>query len=51
MERGVPRETKVKGGRVACTPGGARMLVQAGHEVLVEKSAGVESGPDRQLRF
>lgn len=37
---GVPRELTVKESRVACTPGGARMLVQAGHVVLVENNAG-----------
>jgi len=46
---GVPREIKVKESRVACTPGGARMLVYAGHDVLVEKDAGMGSGfPDDQ---
>jgi len=41
---GVPREIKVKESRVACTPGGARMLVHAGHDVFVEKGAGAGSG-------
>lgn len=44
MKIGVPREIKVKESRVACTPGGARMLVNAGHDVFVEKNAGTESG-------
>lgn len=44
MKIGIPREIKVRESRVACTPGGARMLVQAGHEVLFEKNAGAESG-------
>ncbi|HEY8240923.1 MAG TPA: alanine dehydrogenase [Kiritimatiellia bacterium] len=44
MKIGVPKEVKIKENRVACTPAGARMLVQAGHDVLVQKSAGVGSG-------
>jgi len=44
MKTGIPREIKVEQSRVACTPGGARMLVQAGHAVLVEKNAGKGSG-------
>lgn len=41
MKVGIPREVKVKENRVSCTPGGVRMLVQAGHEVLVENDAGI----------
>jgi alanine dehydrogenase len=41
---GIPKEVKVKENRVACTPGGVRMLVSSGHRVLVEKSAGEGSG-------
>ena len=44
MKIGIPREIKVKESCVACTPGGARMLVHAGHDVFVEKNAGAESG-------
>ena len=44
MKIGVPKEIKIKENRVACTPAGVRMLVQAGHEVLVQKSAGNGSG-------
>ncbi len=44
MRIGVPREIKVKENRVAATPASARMFVQAGHEVLVERGAGVGSG-------
>lgn len=44
MKIGVPKEIKVKENRVACTPAGARMFVQAGHHVFVEKSAGLGSG-------
>ena len=36
MKIGIPREVKNKENRVAGTPATARMLVQAGHEVLVQ---------------
>ena len=52
MNIGIPREIKPKENRVACTPGGAHMLVSAGHEVMVEKGAGVGSGfPDEQYIY
>jgi len=41
---GIPREIKVKENRVACTPGGVRLLAGAGHRVLVERGAGEGSG-------
>ncbi len=41
---GIPREIKVKENRVACTPGGVRVLAGLGHQVLVETGAGVGSG-------
>ncbi len=41
---GVPKETKDKEHRVALTPEGAKQLISNGHNVLVEKSAGVGSG-------
>ncbi len=41
---GVPREVKNNENRVAMTPAGAHALADAGHEVLVEKSAGLGSG-------
>jgi alanine dehydrogenase len=44
MKIGIPREIKVKESRVACTPGGVYMLIESGHEILIEKSAGAESG-------
>jgi alanine dehydrogenase len=44
MKIGVPKEVKVKENRVAATPASVRMLVQAGHEVLVEHAAGDGSG-------
>lgn len=44
MRIGVPREVKNSEFRVALTPVGVDELVQHGHEVLVEKDAGVGSG-------
>jgi len=41
---GVPKEIKPDEYRVALTPAGAEMLVGAGHEVIVEQSAGLGSG-------
>jgi alanine dehydrogenase len=41
---GVPKEIKDKENRIALTPEGARQLVSAGHEVLVEKRGGIGSG-------
>jgi alanine dehydrogenase len=41
---GVPRERKDGENRVALTPAGTRSLVAAGHEVLVERDAGVGAG-------
>ena len=47
MRIGVPKEIKPDEYRVALTPAGARELVQRGHEVLVEASAGEGSAfPD-----
>jgi alanine dehydrogenase len=47
MRVGVAKEIKPQEYRVALTPAGARELVQHGHEVLVEASAGVGSAfPD-----
>jgi alanine dehydrogenase len=40
---GVPKEIKNNEFRVAMTPGGAREFVAHGHEVLIERSAGVGS--------
>jgi len=48
---GVPKEIKDNEYRVAMTPGGARQLVEAGHEVWVETKAGEGSGfPDSQYQ-
>ena len=44
MRIGVPKEIKPDEYRVAVMPVGAEVLVKAGHQVLVENSAGVSSG-------
>lgn len=41
---GVPRETKKNEFRVAMTPDGVKSLRQGGHDVLIERSAGLGSG-------
>jgi alanine dehydrogenase len=43
---GVPREIKTHEYRVGLTPAGVRELVQHGHEVVVERAAGVGIGSD-----
>ena len=43
---GVPREIKDNEARVGVTPAGAKALVEAGHTVLVETRAGVQSSFD-----
>ncbi len=48
---GVPKETKRDEYRVAILPVGVEELVRAGHQVLVERNAGVGSGlPDDLYR-
>ncbi|APH04090.1 alanine dehydrogenase [Bacillus weihaiensis] len=44
MKIGVPAEIKNNENRVAMTPAGAFHLVKSGHEVYIEKNAGVGSG-------
>lgn len=44
MRIGVPKEIKANENRVALVPAGAESLVQNGHQVLVETTAGVGSG-------
>ena len=44
MRIGVPREIKPQENRVALTPAGAHALCGAGHEVLIERSAGAGCG-------
>ena len=41
---GVPKEIKPDEYRVALTPAGAEMLTQAGHDIVIEKGAGLGSG-------
>lgn len=41
---GVPKEIKNNENRVAITPAGVHALVNAGHKVVIQKSAGVGSG-------
>ena len=49
MVIGVPREIKSQEARVALLPSAAYQLIQRGHQVLVEKDAGLGSGyPDDQ---
>jgi alanine dehydrogenase len=44
MRIGVPKETKTLEGRVALVPAAAGDLVKRGHEVWIEKGAGIKSG-------
>jgi alanine dehydrogenase len=44
MRIGIPKEVKNRENRVAIVPGGVKILVQNGHEVFIERSAGVGSG-------
>src|SRR6476660_2360452 len=44
MRIGVPREIKNNENRVAMTPAGVVNLVKFGHEVFIEKGAGLGSG-------
>jgi len=44
MRIGVPRETKTLEGRVALVPAAAGDLVNRGHEVWIERDAGMKSG-------
>lgn len=41
---GVPKEIKTNENRIALVPAGAEALVQAGHQVLVERGGGLGSG-------
>jgi len=51
MKIGVPKEVKPDEYRVAMMPVGVEVLRKAGHEVLVEASAGAASGfPDEEYR-
>jgi alanine dehydrogenase len=44
LKVGIPKEIKNNENRVAITPAGVDLLVQAGHEVMVESGAGEGSG-------
>ncbi len=44
MKIGVPKEIKTNENRVALVPAGAEALIGAGHQVLMEKGAGLGSG-------
>src|SRR5713226_1816351 len=44
MKVGVPKETVPQERRVALVPEAVGRLVKAGHEVVVERGAGVEAG-------
>ena len=44
MRIGVAKEIKAREYRVALTPAGALELVQRGHEVIIEETAGIGSG-------
>jgi alanine dehydrogenase len=46
LKIGVPTEIKPQENRVALTPAGAERLVHAGHEVCIQRGAGVGSGFD-----
>jgi alanine dehydrogenase len=46
MRVGTPKEIKVHEYRVGLTPAGVRELVAHGHEVLVERAAGLGIGID-----
>ncbi len=37
---GIPKEIKLKEGRIAIIPKGVERLVKAGHQVLIESGAG-----------
>lgn len=44
MRIGIPREIKAMEGRVALVPEACRQLVDAGHSVIIEHNAGLQSG-------
>lgn len=44
MRIGIPTETKTREYRVGINPGGVLALVRAGHQVLIQKGAGIGSG-------
>lgn len=44
MKIGIPKEVKTKEFRVGMIPSSVKQLVQSGHEVYIQKEAGVKSG-------
>ncbi|SFJ66942.1 alanine dehydrogenase [Halobacillus dabanensis] len=48
MRIGIPKEIKNNENRVAITPAGAMNLINEGHEVFLEKNAGLRSGFSNQ---
>ncbi|MCX8079321.1 MAG: alanine dehydrogenase [Geminocystis sp.] len=44
MNIGVPREIKAQEGRVGLTPASAKILIEQGHRVFIEKDAGIGAG-------
>ncbi|MDP2707680.1 MAG: alanine dehydrogenase, partial [Burkholderiales bacterium] len=51
MRIGIPKEVKVREGRVALIPPAVGELVKSGHEVFIQSSAGIASGyPDEDYR-
>lgn len=46
---GVPTEVKTRENRVAMVPGGVKALVECGHEVLIQKDAGLGAGISNEL--
>lgn len=44
MRIGIPREIKILEGRIALVPDACRELIERGHQVFIEKSAGTNSG-------
>ena len=44
MRIGVPKEIKNNENRVAMTPAGVMNLAKSGHQVFIEKGAGMGSG-------
>ena len=44
MKIGIPKEIKNNENRVGMTPAGVAELIRHGHEVVVEHTAGVNSG-------
>ena len=46
MKIGIPKEIKPQEARVGLTPAGAFYLVSEGHQVCIQKNAGLLSGFD-----